>query len=140
MTTAHPPGPRPTAGPPAAPTGAPTARQALGAYGEELAARHLSRLGMTVLDRNWRCDIGEIDLVLRDDSTLVICEVKTRSSTAFGTPHEAVTPRKLARMRALAHRWLRAHDVRPLDVRLDMVCVIRPRRGPVEIDHVPGLC
>ncbi|WP_107771649.1 YraN family protein [Nocardioides sediminis] len=131
MTTAHPPGPRPSP--------APTPRQLLGAYGEELAARHLSRLGMTVLDRNWRCDIGEIDLVLRDGSTLVICEVKTRSSTAFGTPHEAVTGRKVARMRALAARWLHAHQVRPLDVRLDMVCVIRPRRGPVEIDHVPGL-
>jgi putative endonuclease len=139
MTTAHPPGPRPTPVPTAAPTAAPTARQRLGAYGEELAARHLSRQGMTVLDRNWRCDIGEIDLVLRDGSTLVICEVKTRSSTAFGTPHEAVTERKVARMRALANRWLRAHQVRPLDVRLDMVCVIRPRRGPVEIDHVPGL-
>src|SRR5687768_11190950 len=121
MTTAHPPGPRPTPAPTAAPAAASTARQLLGAYGEELAARHLSRQGMTVLDRNWRCDIGEIDLVLRDGSTLVICEVKTRSSTAFGTPHEAVTERKVARMRALASCWLRAHRVRPLDVRLDMV-------------------
>jgi putative endonuclease len=128
MSPAHPPAPRPTSS------------QRLGAYGEELAARHLSRQGMTVLDRNWRCEIGEIDLVLRDGSTLVVCEVKTRSSTAFGTPHEAVTERKLARMRALAARWLQCHHVRPLDVRLDMVCVLRPRRGPVEIDHVPGLC
>jgi putative endonuclease len=117
----------------------PTSRQRLGAYGEELAARHLSRQGLVVLDRNWRCAIGEIDLVLRDGPTLVVCEVKTRSSTAFGTPHEAVTERKVARMRALAARWLQAHDVRPMDVRLDMVCVLRPRRGPVEIDHVPGL-
>ena len=127
MSPAHPPAPRSTS------------RPRRGAYGEELAARHLSRQGMTVLDRNWRCEIGEIDLVLRDGSTLVVCEVKTRSSTAFGTPHEAVTVRKVARMRALAARWLQAHDVRPLDVRLDMVCVLRPRRGPVEIDHVPGL-
>lgn len=132
MTTAPRPAPSP------APR--PTSRQRLGAYGEELAARHLSREGMTVLDRNWRCDLGEIDLVLRDGSTLVICEVKTRSSTAFGTPHEAVTERKLARMRALAARWLRVHEVRPLDIRLDMVCVVCPRQGPVEIDHVPGLC
>jgi putative endonuclease len=138
MTTAPPPGPSP-ASPSASSATLPTSRQRLGAYGEELAARHLSRQGMTVLDRNWRCDIGEIDLVLRDGSTLVICEVKTRSSTAFGTPHEAVTDRKVARMRALAARWLRAHQVRPLDVRLDMVCVVSPRRGPVEIDHVPGL-
>jgi putative endonuclease len=136
----HPPGPGPTSSPSSRPTGRPTSRQRLGAYGEELAARHLARQGMVVLDRNWRCELGEIDLVLRDGSTLVVCEVKTRSSTAFGTPHEAVTERKVARMRALAARWLQAHNVRPLDVRLDMVCVLRPRRGPVEIDHVPGLC
>jgi putative endonuclease len=140
MTTAPPPTPpeAPSTVPPASSRS--TSRQRLGAYGEELAAQHLARQGMTVLDRNWRCEIGEIDLVLRDGSTLVICEVKTRSSTAFGTPHEAVTPRKLARMRALAGRWLGAHAVRPVDVRLDMVCVVSPRRGPVEIDHVPGLC
>ncbi|WP_457207301.1 YraN family protein [Nocardioides sp. P5_C9_2] len=131
MTTAPRPAP--------VPTPRPTSKQRLGAYGEELAARHLSRQGMTVLDRNWRCEIGEIDLVLRDGSTLVICEVKTRSSTDFGTPHEAVTPRKVNRMRALAARWQQAHHVRPVDVRLDMVCVLSPRRGPVEIDHVPGL-
>ncbi|KRF37772.1 YraN family protein [Nocardioides sp. Soil805] len=131
MTTA----PRPTP----APGARQTSRQRLGAYGEELAAQHLSRQGLTVLDRNWRCDIGEIDLVLRDGSTLVVCEVKTRTSTAFGTPHEAVTPRKVARMRSLAARWLQAHHVRPLDVRLDMVCVLSPRRGAVEIDHVRGL-
>ncbi len=131
MTTA----PRPTP----VPTTRQTSKQRLGAYGEELAAQHLARQGMTVLDRNWRCEIGEIDLVLRDGSTLVVCEVKTRSSTDFGTPHEAVTPRKVDRMRALAARWLQAHQVRPLDIRLDMVCVLSPRRGPVEIDHVPGL-
>ncbi len=65
-------------------------KRALGAYGEELAARHLVAAGMVVLDRNWRGPAGEIDLVLRDGSTLVVCEVKTRSSEAFGTPHEAV--------------------------------------------------
>jgi putative endonuclease len=114
-------------------------RLALGAYGERLAARHLTGLGMIVLDRNWRCDQGEIDLVLRDGDELVICEVKTRTSDACGSPHEAVTPTKLARLRRLAAQWLAEHDVHPDDVRIDLVAVLRPRRGPSEIDHVRGL-
>ena len=65
-------------------------KQALGAYGETLAARHLVGQGMVLLDRNWRCEAGEIDLVLRDGDVLVVCEVKTRSSLRYGTPHEAV--------------------------------------------------
>lgn len=111
----------------------------MGAFGERLAARHLTALGMVVLDRNWRCDCGEIDLVLRDGDVLVVCEVKTRSSTACGTPHEAITPAKLARLRRLAARWVSAHDLHPRDVRIDLVAIVRPRRGPSQIDHVRGL-
>jgi len=74
-----------------------TRRQALGAYGERLAARHLVEQGLVVLDRNWRCPTGEIDLVLRDGDVLVVCEVKTRTSSVCGSPHEAITPVKLAR-------------------------------------------
>lgn len=112
----------------------------LGAYGEALAERHLAAAGMVLLDRNWRCDAGEIDLVLRDGHTLVICEVKTRSSDRFGSPHEAVTPVKAQRLRRLAARWLAVHDnVRPQDVRVDMVAVLRPRRGPSVVEHVRGI-
>jgi putative endonuclease len=114
-------------------------RLALGAYGERLAARHLVGRGMVVLDSNWRCDLGELDLVLRDGDVLVVCEVKTRTSDICGTPHEAVTPAKLARLRRLAARWVVEHDVHPADVRIDLVAVLRPRRGPSEIDHVRGL-
>jgi putative endonuclease len=114
-------------------------RQALGAYGEELAARHLSERGLVVLDRNWRCPQGEIDLVLRDGDTLVVCEVKTRSSLDFGTPHEAVTPTKLARLRRLAGCWLAAHGMPARDVRIDLVAVLRPRRGACVVEHVPGI-
>jgi putative endonuclease len=118
-------------------SGAP--RLALGEYGERLAARHLTALGMVVLDRNWRCDAGEIDLVLRDGRVLVVCEVKTRTSTACGTPHEAITPAKLARLRRLAARWVSAHDLHPGEIRIDLVAIVRPRRGPSEVDHVRGL-
>lgn len=112
----------------------------LGAYGESLAARHLVAQGMVVLDRNWRCEQGEIDLVLRDGDVLVICEVKTRSSVAFGTPLEAVTQVKAARLRRLAACWLRDHLVRPQDVRFDLVGVLRPRSGAATVDHVRGIC
>jgi putative endonuclease len=115
------------------------ARQALGAYGETLAARHLQEHGMVLLERNWRCDAGEIDLVLRDGDVLVVCEVKTRSSVACGTPHEAVGDAKLARLRRLAVRWMVDRGVRVPDVRIDLVAVLRPRRGPAQIEHVRGI-
>lgn len=92
-----------------------------------------------MLDRNWRCPTGEIDLVLRDGDVLVVCEVKTRTSSVCGSPHEAITPVKLARLRRLAAAWIDEHDVHPADLRLDLVAVLRPRRGPSEIDHVRGL-
>lgn len=114
-------------------------REALGRYGEELAARRLTAAGLVVLDRNWRCELGEIDLVLRDGRTLVICEVKTRSSVAYGSPFEAVTPVKLQRLRRLGARWMREHGVRVEHVRIDMVGVVRPRVGTVTVEHVAGI-
>lgn len=118
-----------------------TARQksALGSYGETLAARHLVDEGMVLLDRNWRCELGEIDLVLRDGRVLVVAEVKARSSAAFGSPLEGVTEEKAARLRRLAARWLAAHDLRPLEVRIDIVGVLVPREGAAEVDHVRGI-
>ncbi len=116
------------------------AKQAIGAFGETVARRHLSEQGLVVLDRNWRCERGEIDLVLRDGNVLVVCEVKTRSSAQrCGTPHEAVTEAKLRRLHRLATAWQEAHGVRAVDVRIDLVAVIRPPRGPAEVEHVKGI-
>ncbi len=114
-------------------------RRSLGAYGEAFAARHLVEHGMVLLDRNWRCDAGEIDLVLRDGRVLVVCEVKTRSSTAYGSPLEGVTEQKAARLRRLAARWLEDHHVHPDEVRIDLVGVLVPRRGGPELEHVRGV-
>ena len=116
-----------------------TTKQALGAYGETLAARHLVEQGMVLLDRNWRCESGEIDLVLRDGDVLVVCEVKTRTTTDFGTPHEAVDDLKVARLRRLAVRWVEDRGVAVRDIRIDLVAVLRPRRGPSVLDHVRGI-
>ncbi len=115
------------------------ARQALGRYGEDVAARHLVAQGLALLERNWRCDEGEIDLVLREGPTLVVCEVKTRSSLEVGTPHEAITDAKLDRLKRLGERWAAERGVRPDGTRVDLVAVLRPRRGPAVIDHVAGL-
>ena len=114
-------------------------RRLLGERGETIAARHLAGLGMELVDRNWRCDAGEIDLVLRDGRVLVVCEVKTRTSEAFGTPLESVTQAKAARLRRLAGRWLLVHDCHPDDVRIDLVGVLAPPAGPVEVLHVEGI-
>ena len=114
-------------------------RRALGAYGEQVAARHLVEAGLVLLDRNWRCPEGEIDLVLREGAVLVVCEVKTRTSHRCGTPHEAVTPDKLDRLQRLARAWMSAHEVVADDVRVDLVAVLRPRRGPAVVDHVRGV-
>jgi putative endonuclease len=94
---------------------------------------------MVVLDRNWRCPQGEIDLVLRDGPVLVFCEVKTRASAAFGSPLEAVTATKVARMRRLAARWMREHGVHVDDVRLDIIGVQLDRGGDARFDHVRGV-
>lgn len=111
----------------------------LGRYGEEVALRRLTALGMTVLDRNWRGPSGELDLVLRDGRTLVICEVKTRTGVDFGHPLEAVTVAKANRLRRLAAQWIAAHGARPDEVRLDLVGVLQSGRGAAQIEHLKGV-
>ena len=105
-------------------------RRALGARGEALAARWYEARGYTVVSRNWRCREGELDLVLARGRTIVFCEVKTRSSAAYGTPAEAVTRTKQQRLRVLAVRWLDAHEVRPGSLRFDVAGVMG---GVVEV-------
>lgn len=105
---------------------------ALGRFGEQVA-------GLEVLDRNWTCRHGEIDLVAREGSVLVVCEVKTRTSTRYGTPFEAVTAAKATRLRRLASAWLDAHDLQPPGVRIDVVSVVVPRRGPAEVVRIQGV-
>lgn len=110
--------------------------RALGRLGEDEAARHLTRLGFDVVDRNYRCSLGEIDLVLARGNLVVFCEVKTRATDAWGLPAEAVNARKQLRIRRLAGRWLATHRRRG-DVRFDVVSVI-VRGGRVEVRHFPA--
>jgi putative endonuclease len=113
-----------------------TQRRAVGAYGERVAAQHLQEQGLVVLDRNWRCPDGEVDLVLRDGDDVVFCEVKTRRSALFGPPAAAVTHQKVRKLRQLAALWLAETDVRPREVRFDVVEVFMPPRGAGRITHI----
>jgi putative endonuclease len=114
--------------------------QVVGAYGERVAERYLGGLGMAVLERNWRCPDGELDLVLRDGDVLVACEVKTRSSDAYGSPHEAIAHGKLDRLQRLASRWAAERlGTTPPAIRIDLVAVRTGGRGAAQVEHVRGL-
>ncbi|QLY29852.1 YraN family protein [Nocardia huaxiensis] len=112
---------------------------ALGAHGEDLAARHLTDAGLQIVARNWRCRYGELDLIARDADLTAFIEVKTRTGLSFGQPAEAVTVLKQQRIRRLALLWLREQDGPWLRVRFDVVSVLlRAGRAP-EIQHLKGV-
>jgi putative endonuclease len=115
------------------------ARLTFGKYGEDLACDELERRGYTVLTRRYRTAHGELDIVARDGDVLVFCEVKTRRGTGFGWPLEAVTASKAARLRRLAAAWTRERGLHLPDVRIDLVGVLRPPRGPAQVEHVRGV-
>ncbi|MEJ2889995.1 YraN family protein [Actinomycetospora aeridis] len=117
-------------------------RRSLGQRGEDVAAAHLAARGLTVLDRNWRCREGELDLVADDGGRLVVVEVKTRSGTGFGFPAEAVTAIKAARIRRLAQRWLAERHAAGgagfAEVRFDVLAVlVAPGTAP-QVEHYEG--
>ncbi len=119
-------------------------KDAVGRFGEEQAARHLTAAGLTVLARNWRPGRipggprGELDIIARDGEEIVIVEVKTRSGTRFGSPAEAVTADKVRRLRRLAAAWLAANPATGYRaVRFDVVSVLRTGRE-LRVDHLRG--
>ncbi|MFF8774712.1 YraN family protein [Kitasatospora sp. NPDC015120] len=134
----------------------------LGRYGEQVAARRLAEDGLRILDRNWRCVEGELDIVALDGDTLAVCEVKTRSERSFQQPSEAIGPTKADRLRRLAERWMAERwpghfarlagpeyrpagtdppwaPVPPGGVRIDLVAVINRTRGAASVDHLRGV-
>lgn len=114
------------------------AGQAVGAYGERCAVRHLVEAGLRVVARNWRCAHGEIDIIARDGDVLAFCEVKTRRSDAFGTPAEAVVGRKARRLRRLAAEWLRTTGEHAEQIRFDVIEVYPARSGAARVEHLPA--
>lgn len=114
-------------------------KDALGKRGEQLAADYLERLGFRILDRNWRCADGELDIIAIDRQVLVACEVKTRSGDRYGTPVESVSRAKLRRLRRLAVLWVTAHGLIVDEIRVDIVGVLKTPSGGFRIDHLRGV-
>ena len=115
-------------------------KDAVGRFGEDLAATHLGAAGWRIVERNWRCTDGELDLIAVDGDVLVFVEVKTRSTTAFGDPVEAVDEAKAVRVRRLAARWLAENQSvrRGREVRFDVVAVVRLAPGGPALTHIAG--
>lgn len=112
---------------------------ATGKLGEQLAVAHLRRDGMRILDRNWACPIGELDIVAKDGSTVVFCEVKTRRSLRFGTPFGAIDADKARRIDRLAYAWRRSTNQWRLRRRFDAVCIVINPDQMAHIDHRRGV-
>ncbi|MFI2485687.1 YraN family protein [Promicromonospora kroppenstedtii] len=144
-------------------------KDGVGRYGERVAVRHVEARGWRVLDTNWRGSEGELDIVALDGDVLVVVEVKTRSGPRFGHPAEAVTPRKLTRIKRLTGQWLTVFrerlaaerleaeqpaggpetggpvavlpDVRTWfgAIRIDVVAVTLQRQGPAVVEHLEAV-
>lgn len=117
-------------------------RKQLGAWGERIAADHLQAKGYQILQRNWRCARGEIDLVAQAGAELVFVEVKTRRGRAMGTPEEGLTPRKARRLLQLAQHYFYEKDLDAdeIDWRIDLVAVELDTGGKfLRCEHIPNL-
>jgi putative endonuclease len=118
-------------------------RQELGARGEDLAVAELQHQGMQIIERNWRCRIGEIDIIAAEKvggrRTLVFCEVKCRSGLGFGSPLESITYAKLRRLRQLTAQWLADRGVDTDAIRIDAVGVVMIPGSAPQLTHVRGI-
>lgn len=117
------------------------AKDDFGRAGEDRAAQHLIDRGYRVLDRNWRCTQGEIDIVAERDGTICVVEVKTRRSIAFGHPFEAIDERKRERLWRLAYAWCRAHAEIAASrmLRLEVIGIIGASPSEAALEHLVDL-
>jgi len=109
--------------------------KAQGNKGEQIAMRHLKRIGFQIVEMNYRFGHGEIDIVAKDDNTLVFCEVKMRKSNEYGDPEYAITPKKQQQIRKVAQGYLYEHEIKEQECRFDVVA-IRMVRGVPEINYI----
>ncbi|MFC5338569.1 YraN family protein [Leucobacter denitrificans] len=114
--------------------------QVLGAKGEGFAEQYLLERGFHLIERNWRCRYGELDLIMREGKTTVAVEVKTRSGTGFGSPLEAITPQKVARLRRLLLEWSRERNVRGGRLRIDGIGITLQSNAPApQVVHLRSI-
>ena len=110
---------------------------AIGRRGEEMAIEHLKKLRYCILERNYRTSFGEVDIIARDKDTVVFVEVKTRQTTRFGTPFEAVDVRKQRQVSRVAQEYLQTHGATDVLARFDVVAVRVDRDNRlITIDHL----
>lgn len=117
----------------------PDPRRRLGQWGENVAAIHLEASGLALVERNWRCRGGEIDLVARDGETIVFVEVKTRRGREFGAPEEALTAHKARKLLQLGEIYMAEHELDDVNWRIDLVAVELDESGLLlRCDHIPN--
>lgn len=110
-------------------------RKIFGGSGEKLAAAHLKKKGYEIVELNWSCRLGEVDLIAKTEGVLVFCEVKSRRGTGFGSPFEAITAGKQARLHRLGEYYWSFKTDRSLTVRFDAIAIIHNGAG-IEVDHI----
>jgi len=114
-------------------------RRRHGQIGEAVAAACLGDKGYQIIERNYRCSLGEVDIIARDGRELVFIEVRTRSSSTFGTPQESIDKRKQLRMRRLAAYYLSRYGLERRPCRFDVVAIQLDRQEKVKrIEHIQG--
>ncbi len=112
-------------------------RKALGALGEKRAAEFLKQRGYRILETNFRCREGELDIISRDNDCLVFVEVRTRSSADFGTPEESITRAKKEKLVAVALAYLQTHRNLPESWRFDVVAIeVGPQGETIRIEVI----
>jgi len=112
-------------------------RQETGILGEKLAAGFLQKQGYHILQTNYRCPEGEVDIVARYKGCLVFVEVRTKRSSEFGSPEESITPAKMDKLRRVAMHYRQKHDDVPASWRIDVVAIELDRRNrPLRMEHI----
>lgn len=111
-------------------------RRPFGQQGEKLASDHLQSRGYAIIETNWRCQHGEIDIIAHNDSAYVFVEVRSRHAETTEASFESITPRKRAKLTALAHAYLAAHNLENANWRVDVIAIALPRVGHPIIEHV----
>jgi putative endonuclease len=110
-------------------------RKQLGNQGEDLACTYLLSQGVEIIERNWKCQAGEADVIVREGDDIVFVEVKTRSSNAAGFPEEAVNFRKRRRYEKIATEYLFSHDLPAARVRFDVLALLLSNNGKAFLRH-----
>ncbi len=116
-------------------------RKLIGKIGEDAACQYLQQQGYEIIENNYRCPLGEIDIIARDEQVTVLVEVRTRTSFAYGSPEESITTDKAWRLKRLADSYLQTHRLSTAPCRIDLIAVMvnRETHRLVNINHIKGI-